>query len=207
MVVLRRDSARVLTTPAAARLLTAAISIEALAAIAEGESLPVDAARLLRVRAVLGRWCAQRAGRALIGGAPGDTTARAVRREVNRLLEGAPIGSRPDIAVRGAALLSTVEKSRGIGTSHALRAILRDGRQTDDSYLGALGDLATRLPAPDPATAPLVSAARPRLVALFLLEPDCLLGADPSPTPRRATPATAPAPAPPADDPESAVTR
>jgi superfamily II DNA or RNA helicase len=207
------------------------------AACAEGEARPVSPQRVRQVRSVLGRWGAQRMGRALLDfGAHHDAVTRAARAQVDRLIDRTPLSARAAVATEATDALTALGRAKGIGTEHALRHVLRQaGNRIPHSSLtpdapekerepGALARLlelahdvssreashgATGKPERDAGrtNGEPSLAPRPRLLALLLLEPADLVLTSPAVTPRRATPAGAPAPVPPVAGPESAATR
>lgn len=219
------------------RLSTTPSQLRHFAACAEGEARPVSPQRVRQVRSVLGRWGAQRMGRALLDlGAHRDPVTRAVRAQVDCLIEHTPLGARAAIAAEATDAIRALGRATGIGTEHALRHLLSEARvriqdgnstsvalggQAQPGTLAQLQELARTVGshhARQGATGATECdsgrtngepspAPRPQLVALLLLEPDDLITVSAAITPRRATPASAPAPVPPVAGLESAATR
>lgn len=176
-------------------------------------------------------------GRALLDlGAHRDPVTRAVRAQVDCLIEHTPLGARAAIAAEATDAIRALGRATGIGTEHALRHLLSEARvriqdgnstsvalggQAQPGTLAQLQELARTVGshhARQGATGATECdsgrtngepspAPRPQLVALLLLEPDDLITVSAAITPRRATPASAPAPVPPVAGLESAATR
>lgn len=163
-----------------------------LIACADGPSRQPIEVRVREARRVLARWCASRAARDLIAHGTADSSTRAARAQIDRILSESSLEHRTALAARTTPSLQVLARATGVGTGSAVQALLSarkavradphdrargnaDGSAHDSArdaaYLSGLETLAASIEqkrshhrAPTPQ--------RPRLVALLLLEPD-----------------------------------